>query len=141
MGVEMKLSDMKIGDVVYRVGEKNNGLSRTKIHKVIDGEDWFKYSSKVREYVLSEVILCGVIKKDLKGEFPSDISYEKDDVYYVKNSEDQIYELEEFSMDHDPNSSFYKSSYYFKIEDAENAISTLREKARAVDLNGTVGDI
>jgi len=136
----MKLCDLKIGDVIYRINEKNNSFSRTKIHKVIDGEDWFRYSSNVRTYELSEVVLCGIIKKDVQGELPSDLTYEKDNEYYVKNAKDEIYELEEFSINIEETDAFFRSSYYLNKEYAMRVLNKMNEKAREIDLNGTVGE-
>lgn len=136
----MKLCDLKIGDVIYRINEKNNSLARKKIHKVIDGVDWFRYNLNVREYELTEVVLCGVIMKDAQGELPSDLTYEKENEYYVKNSKGSIYELEEFSINIEETDKFFRSSYYLNKEYAMRILNKMNEKAREIDLNGTVGE-
>lgn len=60
-------TNLKVGTVFYGVEETNNVLLRKKIHKVIDGEDWFKYSAPLRSYYLKEYRILGIMQKSLDG--------------------------------------------------------------------------
>lgn len=61
---------ISVGDVFYCVKQKsNNAFKRTKIHTVIDGVDWFRYSEPLREYEIVTYTVLGYYKTVLYGQW------------------------------------------------------------------------
>jgi len=118
---------LKIGDVFYEIHEHINTFKNRKEHRVIDGEDWFKYTMPIRTYTLSTLKVVGILRKELEGEWTD---LEKSDLYtqyYVeydyKNSTQRI------TMD------FYDNldTYYFDKNEALARIEILDAAAREMD--------
>jgi hypothetical protein len=63
---------LKVGDVFYSVKERNTAFHRKKIHREIDGEDWFKYDIPLRTYELVTYKVFGILRKELEGEWKHD---------------------------------------------------------------------
>lgn len=63
---------LKIGDVVYYVTEKNNFHVKKKIKTVIDGVEWFRYDRDHWEYNISELIYVGRVQVIIEGEVEND---------------------------------------------------------------------
>ena len=63
---------LKVGDVFYSVKERNNAFHRKKIHKEIDGEDWFKYDIPLRTYKIATYTVLGILRKELEGQWKHD---------------------------------------------------------------------
>lgn len=77
--------NLKVGDVFYSVKERNAAFFRKKIHKEIDGEDWFKYDIPLRTYEIVTWEVLGILRKELEGQW----QYDPDGVdtateYYVR---------------------------------------------------------
>jgi hypothetical protein len=60
---------LKIGDVFYQIHEHLNTFQNRKEHRVIDGEDWFKYTKPIRTYTISTSKVIGILRKELEGEW------------------------------------------------------------------------
>jgi len=65
--MEFDKNALEVGSVFYGVEEKNNVLTRNKIHKVIDGIDWFRYDEPPRTYEVIEYKVLGILHKLLDG--------------------------------------------------------------------------
>jgi hypothetical protein len=76
--------NLKVGTVFYGVEETNNVLLRKKIHKVIDGEDWFKYTAPLRSYYLKEYQILGITQKSLDGLWDINEFFQLETEYYVQ---------------------------------------------------------
>ena len=81
--------NLKVGDKFYSVKERNAAFIRKKIHKEIDGEDWFKYDMPLRTYEIVTWEVLGIIRKELEGQW----QYDQDGVdtateYYVRYMDD-----------------------------------------------------
>lgn len=77
--------NLKIGDIFYSVKERNQAFARKKIHKEIDGEDWFKYDKPLRTYEIVHWEVLGILRKQLEGKW----KYDPDSIdtlteYYVR---------------------------------------------------------
>ena len=65
--MEFDKNALEVGSVFYGVLEKNTTLTRNKIHKVIDGVDWFRYDDPPKTYLLTEYKVLGILHKSLDG--------------------------------------------------------------------------
>jgi len=63
---------LQVGDVFYSVKERNTSFHRKKIHREIDGEDWFKYNIPLRTYELVTYKVIGILRKELEGMWKHD---------------------------------------------------------------------
>lgn len=63
---------LKIGDVFYRVKERNQAFARKKIHQEIDGQDWFRYDRPLRTYEVATYTVLGILRKELEGQWKHD---------------------------------------------------------------------
>lgn len=68
---ELDVTKFKVGDVFYGVKESNNAFHRKKIHRTINGEDWFKYSAPLVTYSVITYRVLGILTKHLNGEWES----------------------------------------------------------------------
>lgn len=75
---------LKVGDIFYAVEETNNALFRKKIHKVIDGENWFKYTAPLHSHYLKEYLILGIMQKSLIGVWDKNEFCQMEDDYYVQ---------------------------------------------------------
>lgn len=64
--------NLKVGDNFYSVKERNTAFHRKKIHKEIDGEDWFKYDIPLRTYEIVDWEVLGILRKELEGKWKHD---------------------------------------------------------------------
>lgn len=69
------LNNVNVGDKFYRVAEKNLAFNRNKIHREIDGQDWFRYDTPLREYKISTYTIIGILEPILRGKWPDDESF------------------------------------------------------------------
>lgn len=76
-------TNFKVGTVFYGVEETTNAWLRKKIHKVIDGENWFKYSEPNRSYYLKEYVILGIMQKSLEGLWDINEFFPLENEYYV----------------------------------------------------------
>lgn len=77
---------MKVGDVFFGVNERNTAYNRKKIHRVIDGQDWFMYDKPIREYDVVEYQVLGVLEKKLDGEWSPDDDYNLINELHIKST-------------------------------------------------------
>lgn len=75
---------LKVGDIFYAVEETNNALFRKKIHKVIDGENWFKYTAPLHSHYLKEYVILGIMQKSLEGLWDINEFFPLENEYYVQ---------------------------------------------------------
>jgi hypothetical protein len=118
---------LKVGDVFYEIHEHINTFKNRKEHRVIDGEDWFKYTIPVRTYTISTLKVLGILRKELEGEWTD---LEKSDLYtqyYVEY--DYRNSTQTITMD------FYDDpdTYYFDKDEALARIEILDAAAREMD--------
>lgn len=118
---------LKIGDVFYQIHEHLNTFQNRKEHRVIDGEDWFKYTKPIRTYTISTSKVIGILRKELEGEWTD---LEKSDLwtqYYVeydyKNSIQRTTMCFEEELD----------DYFFDKDEALACIEILDAAAREMD--------
>lgn len=81
--------NLKVGDKFYSVKGRNQAFHRKKIHKEIDGEDWFKYDMPLRTYEIVTWEVLGIIHKELEGQWPYDLDgIDTATEYYVRYMDD-----------------------------------------------------
>jgi hypothetical protein len=100
----LDVSKLKVGTVFYGVKESNNAFHRKKIHRVINGEDWFKYEMPLTTYEVVTYNVLGVLTKHLEGEWEPHSDYEFLTEIYVSSSADsstQKYTMYVDDMDSD----------------------------------------
>jgi hypothetical protein len=115
----VEFEELKFGDRIYIVDEKNNAFSKKKIKTVIDGIEWFRYDRDQWEYSISEIVYCGKVTHIEEGE----VRFEEDRIteYHFKHPDGQIYhEWEGEDTDHLDN-------WFYTREAAEKYIQNLRE--------------
>lgn len=118
---------LKVSDVFYQIHEHINAFKNRKEHRVIDGEDWFKYTMPIRTYTISTSKVIGILRKELEGEWTD---LEKSDLftqYYVeydyKNSTRTTTMCFEDDLD----------TYYFDKDQALARVEILDAAAREMD--------
>lgn len=80
---ELDVATLEFGDVFYGIKEINNALNRKKIHRIIDGEDWFKYDVEPATYKIVTYSVLGILTKHLEGEWEQHSDYELMTEIYV----------------------------------------------------------
>ena len=101
---ELDVSKLKVGTVFYGVKESNNAFHRKKIHRVINGEDWFKYEMPLKTYEVVTYNVLGILTKHLEGEWEPNSDYEFLTEIYVSSTIDsstQKYTMYVDDMDSD----------------------------------------
>lgn len=78
--------NLRVGDVFYGVHERNTSFHRKKIHREIDGEDWFRYDQPLRTYELVTFKVLGVLRKELEGEWKFGDEYDLEAGFYLTSS-------------------------------------------------------
>ena len=122
----ININALKIGDVLYQVKENNLAFTRKKIHRVIDGEDWFKYDNPLREYKIEKITILGIIRKSLEGQYDSIIDYELEPEFFVEYSSPTQTIKDDWYFSED-------KKYFYTKEEAEVYKSQLEEQAREMD--------
>jgi len=118
---------LKVGDVFYTVGERNNFFNRKKIHREIDGEDWFKYEKPLRSYQIVTYTVLGIVRKELEGDWSGGDSYELDTSFLIRvENESGTYKTEYYFND--------DNEYFLDKEDAIKYKSELEAEAREADM-------
>lgn len=121
------VKNLKVGDTFYSVRETNNAFHRKKIVKVIDGEEWFKYSEPLRSYEIVPYTIKGILRKELEGEWPETESYALETEYSVLFG---LGECNFYSTDLEYDSG---SEYFYTIDEAEAHKAQLEEQAKELD--------
>jgi hypothetical protein len=118
---------LKIGDVFYRINEHNNAFQNRKEHRVIDGEDWFKYTKPIRTYTISTLKVIGILRKELEGVCTDLYESELYSQYYVEydynnHTHRTVMEFDEID-----------ETYFFDRDEALARIKTLDAAAKEMD--------
>jgi len=105
-----------------------NTFQNRKEHRVIDGEDWFKYTKPICTYTISTSKVVGILRKELEGEWTDLETSDLYTQYYVeypyKNSTQRItmnFYLEDLD------------TYFFDKDEALARIEILDAAAREID--------
>lgn len=122
----ININKLKVEDVLYRVKEKNLAFTRKKIHRIIDGEDWFKYDNPLREYQIEKITILGIIRKSLEGQYDSIIDYELEPEFFVEYSSPTQVIKDDWYFNED-------EKYFNTKEEAEVYKSELEEQVREMD--------
>lgn len=75
--------NLKLGDKFYKINVKSSFFHRKKIHKKIDGEDWFRYDIPLREYEIITYTVMGILRKNIEGEWKYGNEYDLNTEIYV----------------------------------------------------------
>lgn len=120
--------NLKVGDVFYSVKERNQAFARKKIHRVIDGEDWFMYDRPLRTYELVTHKVLGILRKELEGQWKHDPgAYDLQTEFFVS------YQDETHVGAHVMNFYGDEDKYFVDKDEALDYIKTLEEEAREMD--------
>jgi hypothetical protein len=118
---------LKIGDVFHQIHEHINTFQNRKEHRVIDGEDWFKYTKPIQTYTISTLKVIGILRKELEGEWndlqESDLWTE----YYIEYEHKKSTRRTTMRFDDNLN------TYFFDKDEALARIKTLDAAAREMD--------
>lgn len=85
------LNNVNVGDKFYRVTEKNLAFNRKKIYREIDGQDWFRYETPLREYSISTYTILGILTSNIQGEWPEDEPWALETEYYVQTDDNNAF--------------------------------------------------
>jgi hypothetical protein len=112
----------------YSVEETNNCLIRTKIHKNIDGVDWFRYSIPLRTYTVVTYQVLGTSKVIIDGEWEvgGDYLESKAFVSILKEGDYTTEVIDDYWLDH--------TVTYDSLEAAEVVVAIKNEEARKMDI-------
>lgn len=125
---ELDVVKFKIGDVFYGVSESNNAFHRKKIHREIDGEDWFKYDKPLVTYKVVTYTVLGILTKHLEGQWDTDSEYEFMTEIFVKSESkdgDKTYTMYTDDMD--------SKRYFLDKEEALAYIEHMVETTKEID--------
>jgi len=123
-------TDLKLNDKFYGVKERNNSFHRKKIHRIIDGEDWFKYDTPIRTYEVVEYKILGILRKELEGQWMEDEQYELETQFCIRSLDET--HMKNFTiMD---NNWFENEHFFHHRSEAKEMIKILEEKAREMDM-------
>lgn len=75
---------LRVGDVFYYVKERNQAFHRKKIHRVIDGEDWFRYDRPLGTYEIVTYKVLGILRKELEGDWEDLDSLDLQTEFFVR---------------------------------------------------------
>jgi hypothetical protein len=120
---------LKVDDVFYSVKERNQAFHRKKIHKEIDGEDWFKYDMPLRTYEIVTYTVLGILRKELEGQWKHDPGgYDLQTDFFVRYQDETHVGTHE--MD------FYggETEYFLDKDEALVYKSELEVEARELDM-------
>jgi len=124
---EFDVENLKVGDVFYSVKAINQAFSRTKIHRVIDGEDWFRYDKPVRTYELVTHEVLGILHKQLEGDWSYGELVELETRFVIRSESETHSRASEFYFDEEKK---YFLNKFYALEHKQ----LLEQKARELDL-------
>lgn len=118
---------LKVGDVFYEIHEHKNTSHNRKEHRVIDGEDWFKYTKPIQTYTISTLKVIGILRKELEGGWTDLCQSEVYSQYYVEydynnRTHRTVMEFDEID-----------ETYFFDKDEALARIKTLDAEAKEMD--------
>lgn len=117
---------LKVGDVFYSVKECNQAFARKKIHRVIDGEDWFRYDRPIRTYEIVKHRVLGILRKQLEGAWPKGEMCELETGFSVHSSSSATDYCGEFYFSEN-------NEYFIDLRMALEHKSKLEAEARELD--------
>ena len=120
---------ISVGDIFYGVKDITNAFHRKKIHRTIDGEDWFKYDMPPTTYKLITYEVLGILSKSLIGEWEYDSEYELRTELYV-SSDASPPATKQYTMDANDVES---DNYFLDKEEALTYIDSLYAKDVVTD--------
>lgn len=121
---------LKVGDVFYKVKERNQAFARKKIHQEIDGQDWFRYDRPLRTYEVVTYTVLGILRKELEGEWKHDPgAYDLQTAFYVRYQNETHVGVHEID--------FYGNTdkYYIDKEEALEYIKILEAEVKEMDIS------
>jgi hypothetical protein len=112
----------------YLVEETNNCLTRKKIHKTIDGVDWFRYSMPIRTYTVVTYTVLGTSKVIIDGDWEVDGDYLESKAYVsaLKEGVTTVGVIDDYWVRH--------TAIYDSLEAAEVVVAVKNEEARKMDM-------
>jgi hypothetical protein len=118
---------LKVGDVFYSIKERNQAFHRSKIHKKIDGQDWFRYTLPLRTYELVTHKVLGILRKDLEGQWqPGDPDWDLDTEFFIQKEDATHVGTSTAYLDEE-------DQYYLDKDQALAQIEILKAQAREMD--------
>lgn len=87
---------LKVGDIFYSVKERNQAFARKKIHREIDGEDWFRYDRPIRTYQLVTHTVLGILRKRLEGDWTFGESVELETGFVIRTEDETQVHVSEY---------------------------------------------
>ena len=119
---------LKVGDVFYSVKERNTSFHRKKIHREIDGEDWFRYDRPLRTYEIVTYKVLGILRKELEGEWTDTGGYDLQTEFFVRYQDETHAGTDEMDFYGDDD------KYFVDKDEALMYKSELEAEAREMDM-------
>ena len=118
---------IKVGDEFFGIKERNQAFHRSKIHKEIDGQDWFRYTTPLRTYEVVEYKVLGILRPQLEGRWkPGDPDWDLDTEFYVQMLDDTHVQAVTTYLDGE-------EQYYVDKDECLKYIEVLEAEAREMD--------
>lgn len=124
-------SELNVGDTFYGVKSDVNTLTRKKIFREIDGEQWFKYDISRKEHTLVVYKVLGILRKNLEGDWEPNAEYETTTEIRV-SSETASGQKSSFTLFEDDLTDLTKR-YFLDKDSALAYIETLYENDKELD--------
>lgn len=119
---------LKIGDVFYSIKERNQAFHRDKIHKEIDGQDWFRYTTPLRTYEIVEYKVLGILRPQLEGRWKhGDPDWDLETEFFVQTVDEIHFRTLTTFLDGE-------EQYYMTREEAQEQIKIFEAEAREMDM-------
>jgi hypothetical protein len=118
------IEKLKVGDVFFSIDEDNNIIRRKKIHKVIDGQDWWRYDVHIRTYSIATHEVLGIVRSTLQGVWIEGGAWDLLAKHHVK-TESRGETSSYFITDDEP-----EHGYFHRKSDATEAMKLLEFEAR-----------
>jgi hypothetical protein len=122
----IKSNELKVGDVFYGVYERNTSFHRKKIHREIDGEDWFKYDRPLVTYELVTYKVLGILRKELEGEWKFGDEYDLETEFFIQSTNDTHVQNYTDTLD-------FEEKYFLDRNEAISHIRSLEQQTREID--------
>ena len=119
-------NELKFGDKVYVVNEKNNVIKKKRIF-MTDGEgvEWYRYDREHWEYDIEVLEYCGKVTYMEEGE----VRFDEDglDKYHFRHPSGQIY------MEQDGADEYFLEHWFNSEEEAEDHITILKAQRKGTE--------
>lgn len=120
--------NLRVGDVFYGIQEHNQSFRRKKIHREIDGEDWFRYDQPLRTYELVTLKVLGILRKELEGDWEYDEDSDLETEYFLESTNDTHVQRYTDFLDEDA-----RDDYFVDKSSALDYIKILEAQAKELD--------